>query len=69
VKLKNIRTRDVIKILEDNGFKIMRQSGTHLIMRKNEKTVVIPLHKPIIPIGTLKSVERQAGLDFRELLE
>ena len=69
MKLKNIRTRDVIKILEDNGFKIMRQSGTHLIMRKNEKTVVIPLHKPIIPIGTLKSVERQAGLDFRELLE
>jgi len=47
VKLKNIRTRDVIKILEDNGFKIMRQSGTHLIMRKDEKTVVIPLHKPI----------------------
>ncbi|MEK6894698.1 MAG: type II toxin-antitoxin system HicA family toxin [Nanoarchaeota archaeon] len=55
-------------MLENNGFKIVRQSGTHLIMRKEEKTVVIPLHKPIIPIGTLKSIEKQAGLNFRDLL-
>ncbi|MEK6925042.1 MAG: type II toxin-antitoxin system HicA family toxin [Nanoarchaeota archaeon] len=68
MKLKNTKTREVVKILENNGFKIVRQSGTHLIMRKEEKTVVIPLHKPIIPIGTLKSIEKQAGLNFRDLL-
>ena len=69
MKLKNIKAREVIKLLENNGFQIKRQSGTHIILRKNEKTVVVPIHKPVIPIGTLKSIERQSGLDFRELLE
>ena len=68
MKLKNIKSREVIKVLEDNGFQIKRQSGTHIIMRNNGKTVVVPVHKPIIPIGTLKSIEKQSGLDFRELL-
>ena len=33
-------------------------------MRNNGKTVVVPVHKPIIPIETLKSIEKQSGLDF-----
>ena len=69
MKLKNIKAREVIKILEKDGFEIKRQSGTHIILRKNEKTVVVPVHKAVIPIGTLKSIEKQAGLDFREIFE
>jgi len=69
MKLKNIKAKEVIKILEKNGFEIKRQSGTHIILRKNERTVVVPVHKAIIPIGTLKSIEKQAGLDFREIFE
>lgn len=44
------------------------QSGTHIILRKENKTVVVPVHREIMPIGTLKSIEKQAGVDFRELL-
>ena len=69
MKLKNIKDREVIRILEENNFKIKRQSGTHVILRNNGRTVVVPIHKPIIPIGTLKSIEKQSGLNFRELLE
>ena len=69
MKLKNIKAREVIKILEKDGFEIKRQSGTHIILRKNEKTVVVPVHKAVIPIGTLKSIEKQAGLNFREIFE
>jgi predicted RNA binding protein YcfA (HicA-like mRNA interferase family) len=67
VKLKNIKSKEVVKILKEYGFEIRRQSGTHLIMRKEEKTVVIPIHKETMPIGTLKSIERQAGIKFKEL--
>ncbi|MEK6889465.1 MAG: type II toxin-antitoxin system HicA family toxin [Nanoarchaeota archaeon] len=66
MKLKNIKTRDVIKILEQNGFRINRQTGTHLIMRKDNITTVVPTHKDRIPIGTLKSIEKQSGVNFRE---
>ena len=65
--MKNIKSKEIVKILKEYGFEIRRQSGTHLIMRKEEKTVVIPIHKETMPIGTLKSIERQAGIKFKEL--
>jgi len=69
MKLKNIKVKDVIKILEDNGFKIKRQTGTHLIMRNNGQMVVVPVHNKTIPVGTFKSIEKQSGVDIRESLE
>ena len=56
-----------MRILVGFGFEIKRQSETHVILRKNEKVVVVPVHKEIMPIGTLKSIERQSGVSFREL--
>ncbi len=69
MKLKNIKARDIIKILEQGGFKIKRQSGTHLILRNNGKIVVVPMHHKTIPTGTLKSIEKQSGINFREKFE
>ena len=69
MKLKNLKAKEVIKILEKNGFSIKRQSGTHVILRNNGRLVVVPVHKPVIPIGTLKSIEKQSGLNFREIIE
>ncbi len=68
MKLKNIKSKEVLKILQKQGFEIKRQSGTHVILRKENKTVVVPVHREIMPVGTLKSIERQSGVDFRELL-
>jgi predicted RNA binding protein YcfA (HicA-like mRNA interferase family) len=61
--------KEIIKILEANGFKIKRQSGTHLIMRNNGKMTVVPIHRKTIPIGTLKSIEKQSGVNFRKNLQ
>ncbi len=69
MKLKNIKAREVIKILEKRGFKIKRQSGTHVILRNNGRMVVVPVHHATIPIGTLKSIEKQSGINFREINE
>lgn len=67
MKLKNIKSKDVIKILKKEGFEIKRQSGTHVILRNDGKIVVVPIHHKTIPIGTLKSIEKQAGIRFREI--
>ena len=68
MKLKNIKSKEVLRILQKQGFEIKRQSGTHIILRKENKTVVVPVHREIMPAGTLKSIEKQSGVDFRELL-
>ena len=67
MKVRNIKSREVVRILVRFGFEIKRQSGTHVILRKNEKVVVVPVHKETMPIGTLKSIEKQSGVNFREL--
>lgn len=67
MKLSNIKSKEIVKILQKYGFEIRRQSGTHIIMKKENKMVVVPVHKETIPIGTLKSIEKQSGINFREL--
>jgi len=67
MKLKNIKSKEVLKILQKQGFEIRRQAGTHVILRKENRTVVVPIHREIMPIGTLKNIEKQSGVDFREL--
>jgi predicted RNA binding protein YcfA (HicA-like mRNA interferase family) len=50
------------------GFVQLRQTGSHLILRKDSRTMVVLQHKPIKP-GTLKGVIEQAGLTLEEFVE
>ena len=68
MNIKNAKSKEVVKILQKKGFAIKRQTGTHIIMRNNGKLVVVPVHKQIIPIGTLKSIEKQSEVNFREII-
>ena len=52
---------EVARVLKRRGSAAIRQAGSHLIMRKEDRTVVVPQHKPLKP-GTLKGVIEQAGL-------
>ncbi len=67
MNIKNIKSKEVVKILQKNGFEVDRQSGTHVILKKDAKMVVVPVHHETMPIGTLKSIEKQADLKFRNL--
>jgi predicted RNA binding protein YcfA (HicA-like mRNA interferase family) len=56
-------------VLEQAGFRNVRQRGSHIIMQKSEKestrTVLVPNHKEL-KIGTLRSIIRQSGLPLAE---
>ncbi|MGH8227897.1 MAG: type II toxin-antitoxin system HicA family toxin [Steroidobacteraceae bacterium] len=58
--------KQVIKALEGNGFKTVRTSGSHHILSNGERKVTVPVHgAKDIKIGTLKSIERQAGVKLK----
>jgi predicted RNA binding protein YcfA (HicA-like mRNA interferase family) len=57
---------DIVRILRGLGFEVAGQKGSHLKMRKEHRTVIIPMHNEI-RIGTLHSILRQAGLSMKEL--
>ncbi|HEY4345620.1 MAG TPA: type II toxin-antitoxin system HicA family toxin, partial [Parvibaculum sp.] len=58
---------DVIKILEANGWIEVAQAGSHKQFKHPTKTgrVTVPHPKKDLPIGTLRSIEKQSGLTLR----
>jgi predicted RNA binding protein YcfA (HicA-like mRNA interferase family) len=64
---RDVTGREAARTLPRLGFVQIRQTGSHLILRKENRTVVVPQHKPIKP-GTLKGVIEQAGLSLDEFM-
>jgi len=58
-----MRSRELIKLLEKEGFIFVRQSGSHAIYKKKgKKIIVVPIHSKDIPKGTLNGILKDAGL-------
>jgi len=69
-KLPILRTNEVLRILLKLGFQRRRKKGSHLILAKNNKRIVIPIHEGRdIPKGTLLNIIKQAGLTKKEFLK
>ncbi len=61
-----MNAKEVLKILYRHGFSQVSQKGSHLKLAKNEKKVIVPVHgTKDIPIGTIKSIEKQSGVKLR----
>lgn len=55
--------KQAIKALRDQGFRLLRVSGSHHILGNGERKVTVPVHGSAdLKIGTLKSIEKQAGV-------
>jgi predicted RNA binding protein YcfA (HicA-like mRNA interferase family) len=59
-----MKAKEVIKLLIKNGWYEQRQSGSHKQFAHpvRKGTVTVPMHGGDIPIGTLNSILKQAGL-------
>ena len=62
-----MQSREVIRQLKKAGWNEVRQTGSHKHFRhaKQSGTVTVPYPKSDLPIGTLKSIERQSGMKLR----
>jgi len=63
-----VRPEKVIKGLENNGFRFVKQRGSHRKYKKNGRTVIVPMHYELTK-GTLNSILEQAGLTFEQLIK
>ena len=53
---------DSRKVLKDAEFEELSKKGSHLKLRKGDRTVILPHPKKDLPLGTVRSIYRQAGL-------
>ena len=64
---RDVNGEEAAKALRRLGFLELRQAGSHRIMRREARTVVVPMHRPIKP-GTLKGLIEQAGVSVEEFV-
>lgn len=62
-----MKNADVIKALEADGWREVARRGSHVQMKHPSKPgrVTVPHPKKDLPVGTLKSIEKQARLNLR----
>ncbi|MGV0023361.1 type II toxin-antitoxin system HicA family toxin [Phormidesmis priestleyi] len=61
--------REVVCVFESLGWEVVRQTGSHIIMVKDEEpaTLSVPEHREVAK-GTLRSLIRTAGLTVDEFV-
>lgn len=66
---KLLSSAQIIKTLVKFGFKLVSQRGSHQKYRKKGFTVIVPAPRKEIPIGTFRSIVRQAGLSVDDFFQ
>ncbi len=71
MSLKPLPARKVLKILTSLGFKIIRQRGSHVVLKHSDgRITVVPVHsKEEIGPGLLLKIIKDAKLSKEEFLE
>ena len=67
-KLPRVSGAEVQRALERLGFIKLRQSGSHVVMRRDAKGCVVPMHSEL-KVGTLAGLLRQAEVEPEEFIE
>ncbi len=72
-RLPGLRAKEIIAALENAGFEIERQKGSHITLRNPETkcTTVVPMHSAELPRWLMKKIIKDARLsedEFRSLL-
>lgn len=67
-KLPRISGAEAVRRLEHLGFSVVRQRGSHIVMRRGTSGCVVPNHHEL-KVGTLAGALRQAGVSVEEFVE
>jgi len=58
----------IMRVLLLQGFLLKSQKGSHQKFSDGQRTVIVPAGRKEIPIGTLKSISRQSGIDYENFI-
>lgn len=66
--MRTMDSADIISKLRANGWVLAHTKGSHHQYKHPEKSgrVTVPHPRKDIPVATLRSIFRQAGLDWKE---
>jgi predicted RNA binding protein YcfA (HicA-like mRNA interferase family) len=65
--IASVDSRTIIRKLRAHGWELWRITGSHHHFKhpSNPDVVTVPHPRKDVPIGTIKSIERQSGIQLR----
>lgn len=57
-----MRDKDLLKLLQKNGWVVKRIKGSHHVMQKDNKIQIIAVHNKDVPTGLLNKILKETGL-------
>ena len=57
-----MRDKDLMKLLQNNGWTLKRINGSHHVLQKGNQTETIPIHGKDVPTGLLHKILKRTGL-------
>jgi predicted RNA binding protein YcfA (HicA-like mRNA interferase family) len=67
-RLPHLSGREIVRALERIGFQVVRQRGSHIVLRRAGAGCVVPDQREV-KIGTLAGILKQAGVSADEFLD
>lgn len=71
-KLPRISSKKAIRVFERLGFEQVRQTGSHVVMKKETEEgligCIVPIHREL-KVGTLSGILKQAQITPDEFIE
>ncbi len=64
-RLLPVSAKQMVKVFKKIGFQIDRQTGSHIVMSKEDIILVIPYHSTVAK-GTERELIKDAGLTVEE---
>ena len=67
-KLPVLSGLQVVRVLESLGFVLVRQRGSHMVLRRGSSGCVVPNHREL-KTGTLAGILKQSGVSIEEFMK
>ena len=67
-KLPRVSGAEVVRALGRLGFAVVRQRGSHIVLRRGSTGCVVPNHREL-KSGTLAGVLKEAGVSAEDFIE
>jgi Predicted periplasmic or secreted lipoprotein len=57
-----VKDKDLIKKLKEDGWWLDRVRGSHHVMKRGDRTEIIPVHGKDVPKGLLRKILKRTGI-------
>ncbi|WP_217999202.1 type II toxin-antitoxin system HicA family toxin [Nocardiopsis trehalosi] len=66
-RARRLSSKEIIKLLEAEGFEHVSTRGDHYKLRRDGRSIVVPLGRDPLRFGTQKAILDAAGIDVSDL--